>query len=87
MNGKLLNVGYKNSVVADRVVVIMNPGTSAKMRLRKEAKDDKRLIDATQGHKTRAIVVMDSNHLVLSPVQAETLAQRFNSNHTKNKKY
>ncbi len=77
---KLLNVGYKNSVVSARVVVIMNPGVSAKMKLRKEAKEDRRLIDATQGRKTRSIVILDSNHIVLSPVQAETLAQRYNSN-------
>ena len=82
MNGKLLNVGYKNVVVSDRVVVIMNPGVSAKMRLRKEAKDTSRLIDVTQGRKTRSIVILDSNHVVLSPVQAETLAQRFNSDDT-----
>ena len=82
MNGNLLNVGYKNVVVSDRVVVIMNPGVSAKMRLRKEAKDSSRLIDVTQGRKTRSIVILDSNHVVLSPVQAETLAQRFNSNNT-----
>ncbi len=80
MGAKLLNVGYKNVVVSDRVVVIMNPGVSAKMKLRKEAKDDRRLIDATQGRKTRSIVVMDSNHIVLSPVQAETLAHRYNDN-------
>ena len=80
MQSKLLNVGYKNVVVSDRVVVIMNPGVSAKMKLRKESREEKRLIDATQGRKTRSIVVLDSNHVVLSPVQAETLAHRFNAN-------
>ena len=48
-------------------------------RLREEAKDEQRLIDATQGRRTRSIVITDSNHVVLSAVQAETIAQRFNS--------
>ena len=78
MAGKLLNIGFGNSVVSGRVVAIVSPSSSPMKRLREEAKDEKRLIDATQGRRTRSIVITDSNHVVLSAVQAETIAQRFN---------
>ena len=79
MAGKLLNIGFGNSVVSSRVVAIVSPSSSPMKRLREEARDEKRLIDATQGRRTRSIVITDSNHVVLSAVQAETIAQRFNS--------
>ncbi|MBI4773674.1 MAG: DUF370 domain-containing protein [Deltaproteobacteria bacterium] len=79
MAGRLLNIGFGNSVVADRVVAIVAPGSAPMKRLREEAKKEKRLVDATQGRKTRSIVITDSNHIVLSAVQAETIAQRFNN--------
>jgi regulator of extracellular matrix RemA (YlzA/DUF370 family) len=79
MAGKLLNIGFGNSVVSSRVVAIVSPSSSPMKRLREEAKDEQRLIDATQGRRTRSIVITDSNHVVLSAVQAETIAQRFNS--------
>ena len=79
MAGKLLNIGFGNSVVSGRVVAIVSPSSSPMKRLREEARDEKRLIDATQGRRTRSIVITDSNHVVLSAVQAETIAQRFNS--------
>ena len=79
MAGRLLNIGFGNSVVADRVVAIVAPGSAPMKRLREEAKKEKRLVDATQGRKTRSIVITDSNHVVLSAVQAETIAQRFNN--------
>ena len=73
----LLNIGYGNFVVSSRIIAIVNPGSSPMRRLREEAKTDKRLIDATQGRKTRSIVVTDSNHVILSAIQAETIGQRF----------
>jgi extracellular matrix regulatory protein A len=79
MGGKLLNIGFGNSVVSNRVVAIVSPTSSPMKRLREEAKDEKRLIDATQGRRTRSIVITDSNHVILSAVQAETIAQRFNT--------
>jgi extracellular matrix regulatory protein A len=79
MAGKLLNIGFGNSVVSNRVVAIVSPSSSPMKRLREEAKDEKRLIDATQGRRTRSIVITDSNHVILSAVQAETIAQRFNA--------
>lgn len=74
---KLLNIGFGNFVVASRVVSIVTPSSSPMRRLREEAKADGRLIDATQGRKTRSIIVTDSNHVILSAIQAETIAQRF----------
>ncbi|WP_045218199.1 DUF370 domain-containing protein [Desulfonatronum thioautotrophicum] len=73
----LLNIGYGNFVVSSRIITIVNPTSSPMRRLREEAKADKRLIDATQGRKTRSIVITDSNHVILSAIQAETIGQRF----------
>jgi len=77
MDSKLLNIGFGNSVVTDRVIAILTPTSSPMKRLREEARDGKRLIDATQGRKTRSIIVTDSNHVILSHIQTETLAPRF----------
>ena len=74
--GRLLNIGFGNTVVADRVVCIVNPSSAPMKRLREEAKSNSRLIDATQGRRTRSIIVTDSNHVILSAIQAETIAQR-----------
>jgi regulator of extracellular matrix RemA (YlzA/DUF370 family) len=77
MAGKLLNIGFGNSVVARRVVAIVNPASSPMKRLREEAKEAQRLVDATQGRRTRSIIVVDSGHVILSAIQAETMAQRY----------
>lgn len=74
----LLNIGFGNFVVAARVVAIVNPTSSPMKRLREDAKTEGRLVDATQGRKTRSIIVTDSGHVVLSAIQAETVGQRFN---------
>ena len=73
---RLLNIGYGNSVIISRVVSIVNPGSSPMRRLREDARERNLLIDATQGRKTRSILVMDSGHVILSAVQPETMAQR-----------
>jgi len=73
----LLNVGFGNTVVATRVVAILAPNSAPMKRLKDEAKDDKRLLDATHGRRTRSLIIMDSNHVVLSAIQAETVSQRF----------
>lgn len=73
----LVNIGFGNVVAAAKVVAIVTPGSSPIKRLREEAKKDKRLVDATQGRRTRSIIVTDSNHIILSALQAETIAQRF----------
>ena len=77
MKQKLLNIGFGSTVVADRIVAIVQPNSAPMKRLRDEAKDNKRLVDATQGRKTRAMIIMDSNHVVLSAIQAETISQRY----------
>lgn len=77
MEQELLNIGFGNTVVADKVVTILTPNTSPMKRLKDEAKEEKRLIDATHGRKTRSIIVTESNHVILSAIQAETISQRF----------
>lgn len=79
MEQALLNIGFGNTVVADRVVTILTPNSSPMKRLKDEAKEERCLIDATHGRKTRAIIVTDSNHVILSAIQAETLSSRFES--------
>lgn len=79
-NTMLLNIGYNNSVVSSRVVAIVGPSSSPMRRLREDARQDGRLIDATQGRKTRSIIITDSNHCILSAVQPETVAQRLEEN-------
>ena len=73
---RLLNIGLGNYLLAKRIVCIVNPMSQPMRRLREDAKNDHRLVDATQGRKTRSIIVMDSNHVILSAVQAETLLRR-----------
>lgn len=77
MEKDLLNLGFGSTVVAERVVTILAPNSSPMKRLKDEAREERRLIDATHGRKTRAMVVTDSNHVILSAIQAETLSQRF----------
>ncbi len=74
---KLINIGFGNFVVAGRVVAIVGPMSSPVKRLREDARNAGRLIDATQGRKTRSILVTDSGHVVLSSIQPETISQRF----------
>ena len=64
-------------VMAAKVVVVLSPESAPMRRLKEEAKERKMLIDATQGRKTRSIIVTDSDHVILSAVQVETLTQRF----------
>ncbi len=77
MSYTLLNIGYGSSVVADEVIAILAPNSAPMRRLRDEAKDEKRLIDATHGRKTRSIIIMKNNHIVLSATQTDTIAQRY----------
>lgn len=77
METTLLNIGFGNTVVAGRVVAIVTPSSAPMKRLKEEAKEAKRLIDATQGRRTRSIIITDSNHVILSAIQAETVSQRF----------
>lgn len=76
MKIKLLNVGFGNVVVASRVVAVVSPNSAPMRRLKETAKKNGKLIDASQGRKTRSIIVTDSDHVTLSAIQPETLAQR-----------
>ncbi len=76
MKTTLINIGFGNAVVAERVVVVITPQSASGKRLREEAKENSLLIDATHGRKTRAIIVMDSNHIILSAMQPETISNR-----------
>ena len=76
----LLNIGLGNAVSTGKIVAIVTPDSAPMRRLREEAKQAGRLIDASQGRRTRAIIIMDSGHIILSAIQAETIAQRFDSN-------
>lgn len=77
MDQRLINIGFGNMVAAGRVLAVVNPKSSPMKKLREDAKANKQLIDVTEGRRTRAIIVLDSNHVILSSVQPETITQRF----------
>jgi hypothetical protein len=77
MDQALLNIGFGSTVVSERVVAIVSPNSAPMKRLKDEAREERRLIDATHGRRTRSIIILDSNHIVLSAIQAETISQRF----------
>jgi hypothetical protein len=72
----LVNIGYGNLIVASRVVSIVSPQAAPMKRLREEASSANKLIDATQGRRTRSIIVTDSDHVILSAINPETIAAR-----------
>lgn len=74
---KLINIGFGNMVSANRLVAIVSPESAPIKRIIQEAKDDGTLIDATYGRRTRAVLITDSDHVILSAVQPETVANRF----------
>lgn len=73
---KLINIGFGNIVSASRVVAIVSPESAPIKRVIQEARDANILIDATYGRKTRAVVIADSGHIILSAIQPETVAGR-----------
>jgi regulator of extracellular matrix RemA (YlzA/DUF370 family) len=73
---QLLNVGFGNTVMVERVIAVVNTGSSPARKLKESAKKEGRLVDVTEGRRTRSILVMDSNHIVLSSVQPDTISQR-----------
>lgn len=74
---QLINVGFGNMVSANRVISIVSPESAPVKRIIQEAKESKIAIDATLGRRTRAVIIMDSGHVVLSSIQPETIAGRF----------
>jgi extracellular matrix regulatory protein A len=73
---RLVNIGYGNVVVAERVVAVISPESAPMKRFKEEARKAGRLIDGTQGRRTRSILITDSHHIVLSALQTETVAER-----------
>lgn len=73
---QLLNIGFGNTVMVERVVAVINTGSSPARKLKDAARKEGRLLDVTEGRRTRSIVVTDSNHVLLSSVQTETINQR-----------
>ena len=72
----MLNIGYGNLVIASRIIAVFSPQSSPMRRLREEASERAKLVDATHGRRTRAILVTDSDHVILSAINPETLAAR-----------
>lgn len=72
----LLNIGFGNVLYVPKIVAILNPGSRAVKRLRDEAKESGKLIDASEGKKVRSLIITDNDHIVLSALQVETLVSR-----------
>ncbi len=73
---QLLNVGFGNTVSIQRIVAVINTGSSPARKLKELAKKNGKLVDVTEGRRTRSIIIMDSDHIILSSVQTETISQR-----------
>ncbi|MBE5801903.1 MAG: DUF370 domain-containing protein [Clostridiales bacterium] len=73
---KLINIGFGNMIAADRIVAIVSPDSAPVKRMIQEGRENHRIIDATQGRRTRAVIQTDSDHIVLSAIQPETIAGR-----------
>lgn len=84
MEIKLVNIGFGNIVAANRIVAIVSPESAPIKRIIQEAREKGILIDATYGRRTRAVIVVDSGHVILSAVQPETVANRLTSKESAN---
>jgi regulator of extracellular matrix RemA (YlzA/DUF370 family) len=76
LKAHLISIGFGNVVASDKIVAIITPGSSPIRRLKDQAKKKGKLVDATQGRRTRSIIVTDSDHVVLSAIGCETITQR-----------
>jgi regulator of extracellular matrix RemA (YlzA/DUF370 family) len=76
LKGHLISIGFGNVVASGKIVAIITPGSSPVRRLKDQARQKGKLVDATQGRRTRSLIVMDSDHVVLSAIGAETITQR-----------
>lgn len=86
MSVKLVNIGFGNMVSANRIISIVSPESAPIKRMVQEARDKGILIDATYGRRTRAVIITDSDHIILSAIQPETVGQRLNNKTTDNGK-
>ena len=73
---RMLNIGYGNLILAARVVAVVSPQSSPMRRLREEASSRGKLVDATQGRRTRSVIITDSDHVILSAINPDTIASR-----------
>lgn len=76
---KLVNIGFGNMINAARVIAVVSPESAPIKRMIQDAKENGMLIDATHGRKTRAVIIADSDHIILSYLQTEKLGERFDS--------
>lgn len=79
MSIKLINIGFGNIVSANRIIAVVSPESAPIKRLIQEGRDKGLLIDATYGRRTRAVIITDSDHIILTAVQPETIANRLNT--------
>jgi len=79
---KFINIGFGNIVSAHRLIAIVSPESAPIKRIIQDARDAGKLIDATYGRRTRAVIIMDSEHVILSAVQPETVANRLDKEET-----
>ncbi|MGI6149406.1 MAG: DUF370 domain-containing protein [Firmicutes bacterium] len=84
MDIKLVNIGFGNIIAANRIVGIVSPESAPIKRVVQEARERGMLIDATYGRRTRAVIITDSDHIILSAVQPETVAHRLTNKDTDN---
>ena len=75
---RFINIGFGNMVAAERVVAIVSPDSAPVKRMIQDGKDAGRIIDVTCGRRTRAVLITDSDHIILSAVQTETISNRLN---------
>ena len=85
MQSRLVNVGYGTVVAIDRIIAIVSPESAPVKRIIQEAKEERKLIDATYGKRTRAVIIMDNSHIILSAIQPETITSRVNNDIIKEK--
>ncbi|MBP3315609.1 MAG: DUF370 domain-containing protein [Clostridia bacterium] len=76
---KFINIGFGNMVAADRIITIVSPDSAPVKRLIQDAKDAGRVIDVSCGRRTRAVIITDSEHVILSAIQSETIANRLDT--------
>ncbi len=78
---RLINIGFGNMVSASRVIAIISPESAPVKRIIQEARENRMLVDATYGRRTRAVIITDSDHVILSSLQPETVANRLNDSY------
>ena len=76
-SNRLINLGFNNVVVKDKVIAVVSPDAAPIKRLKDEARRNNKLIDATSGRRTRAVIITESDHVILASVQPDTIVQRF----------